>query len=48
MLKIEKMEQKMIGHLEYISTIFKALKKMLAAPTETKREPVGFPYPNKK
>ncbi len=48
MLKIEKMEQKMIGHEEDISTIFKALKKLLAAPAVTKREPVGFPYPNKK
>ena len=48
MLKIEKMEQKMIGHEEDISAIFKALKKLLAAPAENKREPVGFPYPNKK
>ena len=48
MLKIEKMEQKMIGHDEDISNIFKALKKLLAPPPDTKREPVGFPYPNKK
>ena len=37
MLKIEKMEQKMIGHEEDISAIFKALKKLLAAPAENKR-----------
>lgn len=48
MLKIEKMEQKMIGQDEDISTIFKALKKLLAAPPEKNREPIGFPYPNKK
>ena len=47
-IKIDKLEKKMTAHDEDLKNIFIILKKLLQEPNTVKRNPIGFPYPNKK
>ena len=47
-IKIDKLEKKMTAHDEDLKNIFIILKKLLQEPNTVKRNPNGFPYPNKK
>jgi phage regulator Rha-like protein len=47
-LKIEKIERKLTAHDQDLQNIFTVLKKLLQAPAPAKRNPIGFPYPDKK
>jgi len=47
-LKIEKIEKKLTEHDKDLQNIFTILKKLLQVPDPAKRNPIGFPYPEKK
>ena len=47
-IKIDKLEREMTRHDEDLKNIFILLKKLLQDPDPIKRNPIGFPYPNKK
>ena len=47
-IKIDNLEKKMTAHDEDLKNIFIILKKLLQEPNTVKRNPIGFPYPNKK
>ena len=48
LLRMEKIEHNLLQKDEDVKTIFNILKKLLEQPEPAPREPVGFPYPNKK
>lgn len=47
-IKIDKLERDMTRHDEDLKNIFIILKKLVQDPNPVKRNPIGFPYPNKK
>ena len=47
-MKIDKLEREMTRHDENLKNIFIILKKLVQNPNPVKRNPIGFPYPNKK
>jgi hypothetical protein len=48
LLRVEKIEHHLLKQDEDTKAIFEILKKLLEQPEPVPREPVGFPYPNKK
>ena len=47
-IKIDKLERDMTRHDEDLKNIFIILKKLVQDPNPVKRNPIGFPYSNKK
>ncbi len=47
-IKIDKLENQLTAHDEDLKKVFIMLKRLLQDPNPVKRNPIGFPYPNKK
>ena len=47
-IKIDKLEKQLTAHDEDLKKVFIILKKLVQDPNPVKRNPIGFPYPNKK